>query len=182
MDASYVARVHAVWRRLGVPPDYCERRGLPLQAEAAVLVAARRLPNGREIQLAPRAAAAWTALHAAAEAQGGSLLLISGVRSVDRQTAIIEKRLADGSALEAILEVNAAPGCSEHHTGRAVDIGTPGCPPLTETFEETQAYAWLAREAPALGFHLSYPRGNPHGIVYEPWHWLWSDPAPGAGA
>jgi D-alanyl-D-alanine carboxypeptidase len=21
---------------------------------------------------------------------------------------------------------------------------------------------------------MSYPRGNPHGIVYEPWHWCWN--------
>jgi LAS superfamily LD-carboxypeptidase LdcB len=20
---------------------------------------------------------------------------------------------------------------------------------------------------------MSYPRDNPHGIVYEPWHWCW---------
>ena len=24
-----------------------------------------------------------------------------------------------------------------------------------------------------FGFHLSYPRDNPHGIAYEPWHWCW---------
>jgi D-alanyl-D-alanine carboxypeptidase len=23
------------------------------------------------------------------------------------------------------------------------------------------------------GFRMSYPRGNPHGISYEPWHWRW---------
>ena len=25
----------------------------------------------------------------------------------------------------------------------------------------------------AYGFVMSYPRDNPHGIVYEPWHWCW---------
>ncbi|HZX89661.1 MAG TPA: D-alanyl-D-alanine carboxypeptidase family protein, partial [Rudaea sp.] len=24
-------------------------------------------------------------------------------------------------------------------------------------------------------FHLSFPRGNAHGIAYEPWHWCWHD-------
>jgi hypothetical protein len=22
------------------------------------------------------------------------------------------------------------------------------------------------------GFRLSYPRDNPHGVIYEPWHWF----------
>ena len=30
--------------------------------------------------------------------------------------------------------------------------------------------------AGAHGFRLSYPRDNPHGIVYEPWHWCWHPP------
>ena len=33
--------------------------------------------------------------------------------------------------------------------------------------------AWLRTNAPRFGFHLSYPRNNPHGIGYEPWHWCW---------
>ena len=70
------------------------------------------------------------------------------------------------------LRVNAAPGYSEHHTGRAVDIGTPGCPPLEEAFEDTAAFAWLSRNAGAAGFRMTYPRGNPQGVIYEPWHWL----------
>ena len=33
------------------------------------------------------------------------------------------------------------------------------------------AVAWLRANADAFGFALSYPRDNPHGLVYEPWHW-----------
>ena len=116
--------------------------------------------------------AAWRAMVAAAGAEGITLLLISGFRSVQRQQEILERKRAAGEAIESILRVNAAPGYSEHHTGRAVDIGTPGCPPLEERFEETSAYGWLSRNAGRFGFFLSYPRGNPNGIVYEPWHWL----------
>jgi len=54
--------------------------------------------------------------------------------------------------------VNAAPGYSEHHTGRAIDIGASGEPPLTETFEHTAAFRWLARRGGEFGFRLSYPR------------------------
>ena len=39
------------------------------------------------------------------------------------------------------------------------------------SFEATPAFAWLQRNATRHRFHLSYPRDNPHGITYEPWHW-----------
>ena len=26
-------------------------------------------------------------------------------------------------------------------------------------------------EAGAFGFSMTYPRDNPWGIIYEPWHW-----------
>ncbi|MEI6358111.1 MAG: M15 family metallopeptidase, partial [Verrucomicrobiota bacterium] len=103
---------------------------------------------------------------------GVTLLLISGFRSVEHQHQILAKKLAAGQTLEETLRVNAAPGYSEHHTGRAVDIGTPGCPPLEEAFEGTAAFAWLSRNAGAAGFRMTYPRGNPQGVIYEPWHWL----------
>ncbi|HIE5651183.1 TPA: M15 family metallopeptidase, partial [Stenotrophomonas maltophilia] len=78
-----------------------------------------------------------------------------------------------GLSVAEILKVNAAPGFSEHHSGHALDIGTPGDAPAEESFERTDAFAWLQAHARGHGFHLSYPRGNPHGIVYEPWHWCW---------
>ena len=76
-------------------------------------------------------------------------------------------------AIEDILRVNTAPGYSEHHTGRAVDIATPGSRPLTEEFEDTDAFRWLTARAVEFGFSMTYPRDNPWGIAYEPWHWAW---------
>ena len=99
------------------------------------------------------------------------LSVVSAFRSYDYQALLIRQKLERGRTLAEILAVNAPPGCSEHHTGRALDIGTPGCPPVDEVFEQTEAYAWLQRHAGDCGFSLSYPRGNPHGYVYEPWHW-----------
>ena len=96
---------------------------------------------------------------------------ISGYRSHDYQLGIFERKLARGLGVEDILTVNAAPGYSEHHSGRALDIGTPGQPPAEESFEHTPAFDWLRKNAAAYGFAMSYPRDNPHGIVYEPWHW-----------
>ena len=71
------------------------------------------------------------------------------------------------------LPIFAAPGFSEHHTGRALDIGTPGFVDLEENFETTAAFAWLQVHAEEFGFTLSYPKGGTRGIGYEPWHWLW---------
>ncbi len=78
---------------------------------------------------------------------------------------------AAGQNWEEIFRVSAPPGCSEHHTGRAVDIGTPHCKVLDEEFEQTEAFDWLVRFAGKFGFRLSYPRGNSCGYAYEPWHW-----------
>ena len=76
-----------------------------------------------------------------------------------------------GQRIEDILKVNAAPGYSEHHTGRAVDIATPGSRPLTGEFETTNAFGWLESRAVEFGFSLTYRRDNPWGMAYEPWHW-----------
>jgi D-alanyl-D-alanine carboxypeptidase len=76
--------------------------------------------------------------------------------------------------MNQILEISALPGFSEHHTGRAVDLGQTGTPPLTEEFEHTNAFNWLQSHAKEFSFSMSYPKGNQHGIAFEPWHWLCS--------
>ena len=73
--------------------------------------------------------------------------------------------------MQEILRVNAAPGFSEHHTGRAVDIGTQDCEVLEEVFEKTSEFKWLQENAECFGFSMSYPRDNTAGFAYEPWHW-----------
>lgn len=171
-ESAYCQRIGDILRTLGIPDDYGTSRSLTLQPEAAELVTARVLPDGREIRLAPQVAEDWHAMVRAAGQEDVSLLLISGFRSVEYQREIIERKLGRGVAIDQILRVNAAPGYSEHHTGRAVDIGTPGCPPLEEEFENTAAFRWLQQHAAAFGFHLSYPRFNLYRIIYEPWHWL----------
>ncbi|BET66318.1 hypothetical protein ASA1KI_12360 [Opitutales bacterium ASA1] len=157
-------------------PDAPERfRNTPPRvAEATDLVAVGRDCHDRDAFLSAPAAAAWKQLVAAASIDGVELLLVSAFRSHARQAEIVRRKRERGLEWDAILRVSAYPGFSEHHTGRAVDIGTPGACDLEETFENTLAFAWLARNASTFGFTLSYPRDNPHGIAYEPWHWCWS--------
>jgi len=110
-------------------------------------------------------------MQAAAHADGVALRIASAFRSIERQAEIVRAKLARGLSLDAILEVSAPPGYSEHHTGRAVDVTTDGVRPLEIEFETTDAFRWLSRRAGEFGFLLSYPAGNGHGYAYEPWHW-----------
>ncbi|KAF1709362.1 peptidase [Pseudoxanthomonas kalamensis DSM 18571] len=164
--------LHERLRRLDIDADaYAERTGLALVAEPAWLAFAGFDRYRRPLWLHPRAARAWERLCRSARADGISLEAISGYRSHDYQLGIFERKLARGQTLPQILQVNAAPGFSEHHSGLALDISSPGEPPAEESFEHTPAFAWLGAHAAGHGFAMSYPRDNPHGIVYEPWHW-----------
>ena len=165
-------RLHERLDVLGIDADdYAARCGLPLVAEPNWLAFAGFDRYRRALWLQRDAARGWQSMQAAAMREGVVLEAISGYRSHDYQLGIFERKLARGLDIDAILTVNAAPGFSEHHSGLALDIGTPGEPPAEESFEATPAFAWLQRNAAAHGFAMSYPRGNPHGITYEPWHW-----------
>jgi len=148
-------------------------RGLMQFVEAQDLECVATTTDGREICLASDAARAWREMHAAARNEGVSLVLVSGFRSVARQAEIIAAKLAAGELLGAVLEVCAAPGFSEHHSGRAVDLASDAGPVLEEAFEATPAFLWLTRRAKEFGFSLSYPPGNAQGYCYEPWHWCY---------
>ena len=108
-----------------------------------------------------------------AAASGVDLQIVSAFRSAEYQLGIIQRKLDRGQSVEEILRVSAAPGYSEHHSGRALDLAAPGYAVLEEEFENSPAFAWLCDNARRFGFTLSYTRGNAHAIAYEPWHWCW---------
>lgn len=162
---------HALpYAALGIPDDYGDAHQLRSVAEPAELAYAGRDRYQRPLWLLAPSARAWQRMCNAALADGVHLDAISGYRSHAYQLGIFKRKRARGQTIEQILSVNAAPGYSEHHSGRAIDIGTPGEPPAEESFEATPAFAWLMDHAGDFGFTMSYPRGNPHGITYEPWH------------
>ena len=164
-----------LWAELGIPADYATFRNLNLQVEAGAGELVSVAPDGNlpPILLTMPAAAAWASMRHAAAGAGITLIPVSGFRSVARQGEIIREKLARGLNQPDILRLVAAPGYSEHHTGRAIDITAPDDPPLEEGFAQTSAFKWLQTHARDFGFTLSFPPGNPHGIAYEPWHWLW---------
>ena len=166
--------IAAVHRELGIPPDYAITRRLEYHADAdgRSLVPVRAM-GGREIHVSGEIIDAWTRMQTTAATDSVQLILVSGFRSFARQTEIIRRKLRDGADITTILKVNAAPGFSEHHTGRAIDIATVGSPPLETEFGQTAAFQWLCERAGSFGFTLSYPADNLYGIAYEPWHWCW---------
>jgi D-alanyl-D-alanine carboxypeptidase len=179
---SSAAAARAALLALGITDDYLAQRGLRLYDEARELVRADTGADGREFLLTPPAAQAWRAMQSAAAADGITLVLESAYRSVARQVEILQAKLAAGQALDDVLLLVAPPGCSEHHTGCAVDIGTPGSVALREEFETTAAFTWLQGQAASHGFVMSFPRGNVQGYSYEPWHWCFQRPLPSGGA
>jgi zinc D-Ala-D-Ala carboxypeptidase len=166
--------VQAMLSELNISKQYGEQHQLELVPEPALLDFAGLDRYQRPLWMQSDAAIAWKKMKAAAVQDMIPLEAISGYRGHAYQLGIFKRKLARGLSLEQILEVNAAPGYSEHHSGRAIDIGTPNEPAAEESFEHTPAFTWLMQNADSHGFRLSYPRNNVHGIIYEPWHWYFN--------
>jgi len=168
---EYERRIQTILQELGAP----SRSNARLFIEATELVSVGLDIYGRKQRLMPEAASAWNQMKTAAEKDGETLQLVSAFRSVDYQKQIIQRKLAAGQSWEQILRVSALPGFSEHHTGRTIDVTTPGSKVLEEEFENTPAFRWLARRAGEFGFVMTYPRDNSFGVAYEPWHWTFRE-------
>jgi len=169
----------AFFEELGIPADYGTEPRLRRYEEATRLTDIGPNIMGRPQRLTPASATAWRQMCAAAGNDKITLLAVSGFRSIEYQAMLIRRKITSGQLIEDILQVNVAPGFSQHHTGNAIDIATPGFKPLMEEFEFSPAFSWLQQYAKDFGFSLSYPRGNPEGIIYEPWHWYRDSDAAG---
>jgi D-alanyl-D-alanine carboxypeptidase len=156
-----------------LPSDYVQR--MPRYLEATSLIDAGFDSAGRRAYLTPTAADAWRSMKNAALDSGLNLILISAFRSYAYQEEILQRKLSQGISWTDILSVSAFPSFSEHHTGRAIDIGSPNSLDLTEAFAHTAEFEWLFAQATIFGFHMSYPQGNLFGIAYEPWHWAFQN-------
>lgn len=169
------ADLYAFASELGISLTSVKARGLLECEEAADLERVEVAEDGKEHFLVPAAAAAWHLMKTAAAAEHVQLLIVSAFRSIERQAELVRRKIAAGQSIEEILLICAPPGFSEHHTGRALDLSTPGVPVLETEFDQTAAFAWLTRRAKNFGFYLSFPVGNSQGYFYEPWHWCFHD-------
>jgi len=161
-------------KKLGITEDFIEASPMSPCQECTDLVDAGLDLFNRPQQMTPRTFEAWCAMKTAAKSDGLELNLVSAHRSIEYQCRLIHQKLEEGRSLDDILLVNAIPGYSEHHTGRALDLHAGDGKPLEVTFEYHPAFAWLCDHAAEFNFYLSYPRDNPSGIDYEPWHWCFS--------
>ena len=118
---------------------------------------------GPGVALNAQAAAALRQMRRAADAEGVDLRVLSAFRSIALQKQIFfdVKSERNQSARERA-RVSAPPGFSEHSTGYAVDFGDgrrPGTH-LSQSFDSTESFAWLKRNANRFHFVLSFPEDN----------------------
>jgi len=120
----------------------------------------------------------------AAENDGVILNVVSAYRSRQRQSENFDNYVArlmyEGmSEADAILFTAAQiakPGASEHNAGLALDILSTDWfdynNDITDEFDRTPEFRWLAANSWKYGFILRYPKGKEEitGIIYEPWH------------
>ena len=124
---------------------------------------------------------AFLSMQKAAAADGVTVWMQSGYRSVSYQTKLYERKTQyyrdqgfdEATAKEKAAAVVNPPGYSEHNCGLAADLNSPEHTGLDEGFENTAAFRWLCEHAVEYGFILRYPKGEEAKteITYEPWHW-----------
>ena len=124
---------------------------------------------------------AFLEMQKAAAADGVTVWMQSGYRSVKYQTNLYEKKTQyyrdqgydEATAKEKAAAIVNPPGYSEHNCGLAADLNSPEHTGLDEGFENTTAFRWLCEHAGEYGFILRYPKGaeDKTEITYEPWHW-----------
>ena len=125
-----------------------------------------------EIRLERRAAGLLAACLQAVGGQG-KILPVSGWRSRAEQQAIWDDTMArEGERFTR--SYVARPGCSEHETGLAIDLGLAG-PELDfirPYFPDSGVCGAFRERAAEYGFILRYPKGKERvtGIAHEPWH------------
>ena len=129
---------------------------------------------------------AFLAMQKAAAADGVTVWMQSGYRSVSYQTKLYERKTQyylnqgydNAAAKEKAAAVVNPPGYSEHNCGLAADLNSPEHTGLDEGFENTAAFRWLCEHAAEYGFILRYPQGAEDAteITYEPWHWRYVGP------
>lgn len=99
-----------------------------------------------------------------------TLIVNSSYRDYKTQKEIYDD-YADKNGKEYADKFAARPDFSEHQTGLALDIFTPGAG--MKTFENTDASKWLLKNSYRYGFILRYPpeKENITGYAYESWHY-----------
>ena len=111
---------------------------------------------------------------------GIQTVLLGSYRTIKQQEDIFEKNLKR-YGLEYTCKYVAKPGCSEHHTGFAIDVGILLNGKLYRSKEELLSveslFKIIHKKLPRYGFILRYPKDKESvtKIAYEPWHYRYID-------
>lgn len=103
---------------------------------------------------------------------GHELWFHSGYRSYASQKLIYENYVKRNGQAQADI-FSAKPGHSEHQSGLAIDISSPGSDgPFSIEFGDSPEGRWVAQNAHNFGFVVRYPKDKTQitGYMYEPWH------------
>lgn len=142
---------------------------LPLSETPELVCADPRRP---EVQLERQAAGQLRACIQAVKGES-SIVPVSGWRSLDQQQAIWDDTMRqEGEAFTR--QYVALPGCSEHQTGLAIDLGLAAktIDFIRPNFPHFGVCGAFRKLAACYGFVLRYPAGKESitGIAHEPWH------------
>lgn len=111
-------------------------------------------------------------LYRAAKKASHTIFSVSGYRPYSLQKIIFDSEVKREGYDKAIKFV-AFPGASEHQSGLTMDVSSPQLNgALEQSFGETEAGKWLAKNAHKYGFIIRYPKDKEHitKYSYEPWH------------
>jgi D-alanyl-D-alanine carboxypeptidase len=125
------------------------------------------LEDGKSYKLNEEALENFKEMSKAADKDQIDLTIVSAYRSHDYQQGLYE-RYKNSQGKDQADTFSARSGHSEHETGLAIDINQ-----ISNSFKDTNAYAWLIENAKDYGYILRYKEDQSHrtGYMYEPWHY-----------
>ena len=114
------------------------------------------------------------------ENHGLEIALLNSYRTLEKQQAAFDHYLHK-FGLAYAEKYAARPGCSEHHTGFAIDVSFLQEGKLTHSAQDLlkldDLFQVVHKKLAEYGFLLRYPRGKEEitKINYEPWHYRYID-------
>lgn len=151
-------------------------RNLPAKYYPNDLKQVKKKYCSRSLKLRSEACDAFETMCEAAIEDGIRLIAVSAFRDYEYQDKVYyryyTKKMTINEYTTTRDRVSARAGHSEHQSGFAVDVGCDEDSLLEESFENTKAGIWIAKNCVKYGFILRYPKGKEHitGYKYEPWH------------
>ena len=166
-----------VWKvNAGLYRDFFENPNIYTGAHPFLVNPFNRLPYdftpyrlervaGTDFLLTPETIRAFNAFRDYARTHGHDLWVASAYRTISHQRDLYARSGSRGTI--------ARPGHSEHHTGRAIDLGGPlGLLDRWQEYPTSATALWVVDNAYRFGFIIRYTIENRHitGILGEPWH------------